>query len=254
MNIQSAHVALARLGIDLGQFQEVGQERAIGLLAADREPFYQILAALGGDKADVLAAKQENLDLAALLQEPHQHQGKVLPVRGLARRVARVEVPDADIRQRFGIDHYFEVDLSLPLERTIRLGADPKNQAEAVVYENRFPATICVRELPPGLVVGDNVRQSVETNAVFFKIWLYHSAYTSPVDVAQPAPLFLARQVQLVPLEEASSFWSDVVVGSLMLLAAATFVGIFLWYRWSDRRSGPLADVSPPKPDFSDVR
>ena len=254
MNVHRAHVALADLGVDIGRFQEVGKERAIGLLAADREPFYQILAALGSGKADDLPLQQETLEVVALLQEPGTHQGKKLPVRGLARRVARVEVPDPDIRRRFGIDHYFEVDLSIPIDQTIRMGADPKNKESAVIYENRFPATICVRELPAGLVVGDELRQSIESQAVFFKIWLYHSTYARQAKLPQPAPLFLARTVRVVPVEEASTFWSDLVVGTAMALAAAVFVGIFLWFRWSDRDRRQSAEVSPSKPDFSDLR
>ncbi len=258
LSVTPAHVALAGLGVDIGRFQLVGKERRIGLSAADREPFYQILATLADEPAaGLLSSPAPGLDLARLLKEPQKVQGHVLPVRGLARRVARVEVPDVDIRQRFGIDHYYEVDLSLPLRQTIRLGSDPANKADAVVYENSFPATICVRELPAGLTVGDGLRQPVEASAVFFKVWLYQSTYTDRARLAQPAPLFLARQVQVVAEQETPRWWSDVIVGAAMAVALLTFVGILLWFRWSDRahdKRKPADETPQPQPDFSDLR
>ncbi|HUE70791.1 MAG TPA: hypothetical protein VMP01_07865 [Pirellulaceae bacterium] len=255
LGVTPAHVALASLGVDIGRLQAVGLERRAGLTAVDREPFYQILSALEGEQAAKLLTQKQPLNLAALLQEPQEHTGDVLPVRGLARRVLRVDVPDVDIRRRFGIDHYFEVDLSLPLEQTIKLGADPIAKNQAVVYEHSFPATICIRELPPGLAVGDDVRQSIEASAVFFKLWLYHSAYAKEAGLAQPAPLFLARSVQVVADEKPSLFVADVVVGLAMAIAALVFVGIVLWYRWTDRAAKPTppADAAA-KPDFSDLR
>lgn len=256
LGVTPAHVALASLGVDIGRLQAVGQERRAGLTAVDREPFYQILSALEGEQAAKLLAKgHSKLELAPLLQEPQEHTGNVLPVRGLARRVLRVDVPDVDIRRRFGIDHYYEVDLSLPLEQAIKLGADPKAKNQDVLYENSFPATVCIRELPPGLAVGDDVRQPIEASAVFFKLWLYHSAYTKEAGLAQPAPLFLARSMQVVADEERSSFWANVVVGLAMVIAALTFVGIVLWYRWTDRAATPtLSADAAARPDFSDLR
>jgi hypothetical protein len=254
LGVTPAQVALASWGVDIGRLQIVGQQRRAGLTSDDREPFYQILSALAGEPAAKrLATRSGDLDLAPLLQEPLKHTGEVVPVRGLARRVLRVDVPDVDIRRRFGIDHYYEVDLSLPLSKTIKLGADPKSKA--LLYENSFPATICMRQLPPGLAVGDDVRRPIAASAVFFKLWLYQSAYTKEAGVAQPAPLFLARSVQVVADEEPSSFLADVIVGLAMAIAAATFVGIILWYRWSDRaaRPAPPADAVA-KPDFSDLR
>lgn len=255
--IDRAHVALGRLGVDIGRFQEVGREKGTGILAAEREPFYQILDAVADERAaEILHADGAALDVVPLLQQPEKLQGHLLPVRGIARRVARIDVPDADIRQRFGIDHYYEIDLSVPLAQTIRLGADPKKKAEAVVYENSFPATICVREIPPGLRVGDDVRQMVRAEALFFKIWLYQSAYTSPAKLVQPAPLFLARRVQIVQEAAPSRWLSDAIVGTAMVLALLTFVGIAIWFRWSDRsrnRRELQVDSGQPKPDFTNL-
>jgi hypothetical protein len=257
LNIDQAHVALARLGVDIGRFQEVGQGEEAGISAAEREPFYQILAALGDERAAGVLKPRADFDMGRLLQKPEAHQAQVLPVRGVARRVARIDVDDGDIRQRFQIDHYYEVDLTVPLTRTISLRADPKKKEGALVYENSFPATICVRELPPGLSVGDNLRKLVEADALFFKVWHYHSAYTASAQLPQPAPLFLARQVRLVKEEPPSHWISDVLVGTAMVLAIVTFVGIALWFRLSDRsarRRDALADEKPQKPDFSDLR
>ena len=256
LGVTPAHVALASLGVDIGHLQLVGQERRTGLTAVDREPFYQILAALDDERASkLLSSAGSDVQLPPLLQAPTRHSGEVHRVHGLARRVLRVDVPDVDIRRRFGIDQYYEIDLSLPLAQTIKLGADPQAKGEAVVYENSFPATICVRELPPGLAVGDDVRQSITASAVFFKVWLYSSGYTKEAGLAQPAPLFLARTVEVADEKGPATFWADVVVGAALTAVALGFIGIFLYFRISDRTKSPAPIASQAaKPDFSDLR
>jgi hypothetical protein len=256
LGVVPAHVSLASLGVDIGRLQDVGDDRRAGLTAVDREPFYQILVAVADQRAgQLLVPIDTKLDLAPLLTRPQEHAGQVHHIRGLARRVLRVDVPDVDIRRRFGFDHYYEVDLSLPLDQTIKLATDPQDKSKAIVYENSFPATICVRELPAGLSVGDDIRQSIVAKAVFFKLWLYQSGYTKEAGVAQPAPLFLARSLELLAVEEPSSFWADVVVGLAMAIVALLFVGVILWYRQSDRaaKSTPSAEAMA-QPDFSNLR
>lgn len=257
LGIDQADVALAKAGVDIGRFAEVGKEKALGLLSADREPFYQILSALGDERANALLASVEReFDVAQVLQQPERLQGHALPVRGIARRVARIEVPDPDIRQRFGIDHYYEVDLTLPLKQKIRLGTDPKKKSAGVVYENSFPATICLRSLPADLPLGDDLHEPVEANALLFKIWLYQSPYAAEAKLAQPAPLLLARDVRVVREQPASSLVSDLLVGGALLAALLSFVGIILYFKFSDRTAAGRAAAAPsvPPPDFSSLK
>ena len=62
----------------------------------------------------------------------------------------KVPVSDRDVRRRFGIDHYYEIDLFVPLgDKTLRFGKDAKGE-ENPVYANTFPATLIVRRAAAG--------------------------------------------------------------------------------------------------------
>jgi hypothetical protein len=115
--------ALARLSMDISLWDDVRELNHRPLGSADREVFYQLLAALGKPGATALRAPAgERLAIGPLLQQPQDFQGNVLPIAGTARRITRIDVPDADIQARFGIDHYFEIDLFVPLGESSEAG------------------------------------------------------------------------------------------------------------------------------------
>jgi len=65
-------------------------------------------------------------------------------------------VSDADIRSRFSIDHYYEIDLFVPLA-TRACGSAMIRPAKTIRFiANKFPATLIVRDLPPGFPQGES--------------------------------------------------------------------------------------------------
>jgi hypothetical protein len=253
-HIGPPQLALARLGMDLSLWDEIrkSKERALG--SGDREGFYQLLAALGKPEANDLKAHEKPLDIVPMLEKSEDHFGDVSPVQGLARRVMKVPVSDADIRSRFGIDHYYEIDLFVPLgDASLRFGNDPTGETNPV-YRNKFPATLIVRDLPPGFPQGENVHELVATDAVFFKVWNYRSSYTSKFGQLQPAPLFVASTARVVSTETAGNW----ITSSLVLVAFALGLGVVVLIGWiygrDDRKpssSSSKTATSGPPPDFS---
>ena len=183
----------------------------------DREAFYQMLHALGKPEAAKLKATgPDPLDPVPLLKAPEEHHGEVLRVRGRVQRVMKVPVEDADIQRRFGIKHYYEIDLFLPLgDTSLRFGKDPKGEKNPV-YGNTFPVTLIVRELPPDLPEGENVRDVVRADGVFFKVWTYRSKYTDKFNQLQPALMFLAAQPDG---RRATEPRANVVISALVIAA-----------------------------------
>ena len=188
-HVGEAQRALAALGMDVSLWDDVETSKDHSLTAVDREAFYRLLAAVGQPNARSLHSTiKPSLDLVPLLEKPTEHFGDVLPVEGIARRVMRIPVSDPDINSRFGIDHYYEIDLFLSLANaSLRFGSDPTGEKNPV-YRNAFPATLIVRTLPPGLAEGENVHELVRADGVFFKVWTYRSSYTSRFGQLQPAP------------------------------------------------------------------
>src|SRR5262249_35731895 len=119
---------------------------------------------------------------------------------------------------------------------SLRFGDDPTGEKNPV-YRNAYPATLIVRDLPPGLKEAENVHELVRADGVFFKVWTYRSNYTSRFGQLQPAPLFIAKSAQLVPIRAAANW----VTGALVLGALVLALGVTAVVVWglgaSDRQA-----------------
>jgi hypothetical protein len=254
-HIGSSQLALAKAGMDLGLWDDIRDAKDHALTAADREGFYQLLSVVGrADAGQLRPAIDQALSVVPLLEKPAEHFGDILPVQGIARRVMKVPVSDADIQSRFGIDHYYEIDLFVPLgDAALQFGKDPTGEKNAV-YRNTFPTTLIVRDLPADLREGENVHEQVRADGVFFKVWTYKSSYATRFGQLQLAPLFIAHQPRVVPVVT-TVHW---VTASLVVVAFALAIGvtgvIVLWYGRSDRAAlakSKLRPQSSAPPDFS---
>jgi hypothetical protein len=226
---------LAQAGFDLSLFDMVRDTNGKGLVTADREPFYQLLAAIGRLETAGSGAASTPLDVVPLLDQAASHHGEFYSVRGTARRIVKVMISEAGIRERLGLDHYYEIDLFVPLgEAKLRFDG-PKPADENPVFENTYPVTLIARQLPPGLTEGENLHEQVTANAVFFKLWTYESAYMARFSRVQPAPLLIAYEPRLV---SAANQDSGALGRAITVLLASLLVVTFAtwwWYRRGDR-------------------
>ncbi|MEX0819541.1 MAG: hypothetical protein WD070_08100, partial [Pirellulaceae bacterium] len=184
---------LASLGMDISLFDDVRPLNRKPVTQADRECFYQLLATFG--KADADAARSHTsrpVELAPLLQQPETQHGRLMIVRGTARRAMLIRVDDQDIRERFGIDHYYQIDIFIRLgDQVVRLGK--QGDAESPTFTNSYPVTVCVLQLPPDLPEGTDIREEVSIPAACFKLWAYRSRFVSAYDQKQlqVSPMFI---------------------------------------------------------------
>jgi hypothetical protein len=141
------------------------------------------------------------------------------------------------------------------------MGKDPTGE-ENPVYNNAFPATLIVRELPQGLVEGENLNEPLETAAVFFKVWSYRANYTEQFNKLQPAPLFIAERPESYRELRPSHWLTDIFVGGAMGTAVLVLIAVLWWFQRSDqvhraelKKSGTTAPGAEPSgpPDFSNV-
>ena len=62
------------------------------------------------------------LDVSKSIRNASTLQGDLMHLSGTVRKVTKVEVPDYDVKQRFGLDHYYQIDMFMPLgDRSIQL-------------------------------------------------------------------------------------------------------------------------------------
>ncbi len=219
---------LGRLGMDVGLLEEVRPRGPIR--AEEREAFYQMLAAAGRTgPGELLQAAGRELEASGrgeysvvpLFNEPETQVGRLVYFTGTARQVIRVVVDDADIRARFGIDHYYQL---------------------AVVTEESSPHPIyfCVLEVPKGMPQGSGsgFGERVTVAGFFFKKWLYRpsGSYTNspepdaPAVTYQPAPLMLGRDVVWHPRTEPPTDTLAAAIAGALFVVALAGVWLAIWY------------------------
>lgn len=243
---------LGRAGMDVSLFDNLDQAKPIG--HNDRDCFYQMLWAVGrADPQAMRSVAHPNFNIAELLKEPAEQAGQFYQLRGLARRALRVRVDAPDVQEKYGIDHYYEVDVFLPLPRTLKL-VDPRDGV-ARQYQT-YPITICVRELPEGLQEGSTIRQEVAVDASYMKLWSFRSRFMSGDETEdapqrrQVSPLFIASTVRTVEPAQEKIVWPEtaLVTGFLFSLVV---IGLSAWYYsrsdrafvdWRQRRPAELKD------------
>ena len=225
--LSANQVFLAQRGMDLGLFDPVRKRNRMEVGSEDRECFYQLMAVVDRITADEFASRApDEFELARLLQEPDQQHGQIQQVKGTARRITRVVVEDRDVQQRLGIDHYFQIDMFVPLgNQVVRLGR--ADEGETPTFSNTYPVTVCVRTLPDELSVGQQ-RQEMRIPAVFFKLWAYRSQFVSSYDTRQLqiSPMLIGAQPVLISRDLSSSSSTGLGLAVAFLLF---FAGIWIW-------------------------
>ncbi len=264
-------VLLADLGMDVGLFDDVRTRHRKRMGVEDRECFYQLLAAIGrADPQQLNARARRDVPFGPLLQQPEQQQGRLLMIEGTVRRVTKVLVGERDIQQRLGIDHYYQIDLFVPLgNQKVRLG-EASEDKEAPTFEDVYPVVVCALRLPPELPEAADLHEDVRIAAVYFKLWPYRSEYVSSFDThqLQISPMLIGLEPEVRTRELPANPWFGLAAG----LGFLVVLGVLWWGLWrsgrsdarfdrrvlrrhrpSDRESldaSNLDDV-PDKPDFS---
>jgi hypothetical protein len=232
---------LGELNVDVGLLDDVRDDAP--LTALDREAFYGILAAMRQAKPGQLlqTAKDElkrnqrpAFSVVPLFDEPARQRGRLVCLSGTAGRVVRVPLDDPEAASRFGLDHYFEIDL---------FTADSQNN----------PLVVCVPDLPKGMPTGDaaGYREPVEVAGVFFKVWRYPAlprdggsqADAGAKAVTQRAPLVIG-QTPVWHVKKPPRVSMTSVVAGVLLALVLIGVWLLLWHlRQGDQEFDSLHDL-----------
>jgi hypothetical protein len=245
---------LGRLGMDFALFDDVHDRGPL----EERECFYQMLSAVRraedgqieragrneiAERRDYLermvrnphqlskdrAAAQRALergkddcdDIVPLFNDPAGQRGKLFLLWGEALRAIKIRVDDPDIVKRFGIGHYYEIEI---------ITADSQNN----------PIVCCVAEVPPDMPLGESIHQSVRIAGFFLKSWAFDARKSAGSDSSpgqkqrrQLAPLLIAKTVRVLkpPAPRPPSVILPACLVVLVVLGAA-----LIWYvRRGDR-------------------
>ena len=244
LGVDEDAVRLARLGMDIGLFDELANRHGQSVGSPERECFYRLLAALRNPRAErELPRTPQPINLTELLLRPAENEGKSLVLEGTLRRLTPIDVNDEDINAAFDIDAYYQLDAFVSLgKRSIRLGR--QDDPDAPVFEGQFPVTICVAKLPPELqAIADQQLKDGERNrmlneviyvkGVFFKVWSYHTQFvdSSSSTNRQVSPMIIAYSIEMEQPERRGPL-TGLAVGIVFILV----LGATWFYVWRNSR------------------
>ena len=222
------HVLLGSMGMDVGLFPQVTDGAA--LLAEDRECFYQLLFTVRNATPERIG-KQELTphDFEAWLMQPDEQHGKLITIRGICRQASKVIVDDADIQERFGMSHYYELVVFVSLETDIEFTRDDGESA----YFTEYPIVVCVRQLPEGMPIGPNIREPVQVTGVYCKLYGYRTErFTRESRYVQTSPLLVGLKPIWLNEEPARNPWiGPLIGGSFVVLLAGVWLSLWFYGR-----------------------
>jgi len=164
-------------------------------------------------------AAGESEDVVPLFNTPELVRGRLFTLVGTARRAIEIRVDDADIRERFGLDHYYEIELITPDSRG-------------------NPIVCCVRELPQDMPTGDDIYESIRATGFFLKTWGFRTAQSAESEPGtlrkQLAPLLIGRDLQRLVFDHSASESRRVTIA----LVAGGVVALFAIGWWLNRDGG----------------
>lgn len=231
-------VLFADQGMDIGELSHVKDRAKFDGL--EREPFYQMLAAVRripvdrqNDVANLTVSEHLTRPDEGLMVAPEKYRAKFMRLTGLCRRITRIEVDDEDIQQRLGIDHYYELSVFVPIANPI-VSQRAGDESTRKQFSNDYPVLVCVAELPPGLSVGEDLHQSVAVTGAFFKLWAYRTPFMSQEDFTrrQISPLFIAASVEKYAAPS-NPQTNQFVLAMLVVLGLVVGLGIAFGFMFS---------------------
>jgi hypothetical protein len=217
---------LGQLGVDMALFDDVVQGVEIG--GGEAECLYSMLEAaprIDGEELERVArAYQFGLQkdfpyeyrdpgdpsnsfvLNAVRSRPERSAGVTATLSATALQAFRVQMNGEDAA-KYGFDHYYQINASVPLEPTIKVvqqrkavadGGGDANEAAAAEQTEELrkdmSVVFCVRRLPAGFPEGEKISESIRVHGFFFKTWAAASAKSVEKNprVRQPYPMFIA--------------------------------------------------------------
>ncbi len=239
---------LSSYGFDCGLLSGIASRARLPLVHDEIEPFYEMLRVAAAVQPDAIP---ERIMTVRMLKEAPSLVGQWIQVDLETARFSRVLLTDAKQIQQLGQDFYWQVDAFGELTN-VRIELEAAAGSEKLIFENRFPVSLAILQLPDTLkgVFGDDVavqgaaelsatragrvdmkmqKESVTVNGFFYRLWSFESDYTESRGGRQVAPLIIASTLQLRSGELTGTGGVGVIGWGLMLLIVGGMVAAFVY-------------------------
>ena len=240
---------LSRRGVNAAELPGLNDRHQLSLVSDDADTFYAMLGAAAGSPP---FPKPVQVQPIQLLQDYDSLTARYVAMQVETIQVTRISVSDQLRRRQLGSDHYFQIDSVGQLGNTIvriepPAGSGPSNkrQSEPAVFEDRYPVSIVMRDLPGFLKKairdregGDSVVSAinvqVQVDGFFFRLWSYQSDYMKQFgDTKQFGPLLVAAELRNLEAESSDPLGIHMIGWGAAVLVGLAIVTIFIWHRQS---------------------
>ena len=238
-------VALASTGFDVAQLDRIKSCNGKALGTKDADAFYQMLTTVGTGH-DIPPA----VPIKSVIAKSTENIGARVELTARCRACTRVKVGDPDKRERYGIDHFYQMFVFPDLDQAIVLTENTPDGPAKAVYK-RFPVTICATQLPEGLSPEDVSGSAISIDGTFFRIWKYDAEINQQANTsATISPLIITRDIKVI--ETAS--WMNHLVTWVFGGIAALIAFMYAYHRvFSKKQTRPTESILDTLPDQIDV-
>jgi hypothetical protein len=152
--------------------------------------------------------------------------------------VTQVQAPE-EIRQRYGLDHYYQLDVFLPLgSKVIRVADKDKKEEEQATIHGQYPVVCYAVHLPSELlppeggVSDEGTSRPVRISGTFYRLWSYQSEFMTSLadDQWQVAPLVMISNVEVTGK-------TNPYLGLVGGLSFLVLLGLIWWSQWRYSRT-----------------
>ena len=222
LEVDALKVALAKEGVDISLLDIVKSRKGKPIGNRESTCYWQMMAA---SKAVAATDPAERIDFATMLRNPIDSVGKAAALRGRVRQCVPVKVTSPEVMELLGVETWYQLTLFPDLDgRPIEVGT---RDGDPEVYQNAFPVTVCILDLPQGYDFESIVGSTFQCSGIFYRIWAYPSERTEDSNLeAQPSPLIMGASMLKV---ESTGGQLQAMLGAI-LLAMFVAIGFIGWF------------------------
>ncbi len=241
---------LSQQGVDVSLLADVAARNRLPLMADDGDAFYSLLAAADQiGRRPGTTSPPKDVEPVSLLREPDEYVGEWMRMSLDTVQVTRVAVTESDRQKQLGSDHYFQIDAVGDLGNVVVQIARPEGeQGPPARFENRYPVSLVVRELPDflrqriraqegGEAMVSEISEPIVVDAFFFRLWSYATDYMKLYGGGdQFGPLLIAARIRSGDQDRGDPAGVGIIGWIAAGAILSAMLGIWLWNRAVSKR------------------
>ena len=242
-------IRLAAKGFDVSQLDLIKSCNGKPLGSRDSEAFFQMLSTVNADPTSP-GTNSPAVPIKSIIAKSTQNIGARVTIQARCRDCTKVPVIDPDKRERYGIDHLYQLILFPDLKQSIVLNETTKDGPVKAVYE-RFPITVCCTELPAGMSVDDIEGNTLLIDGTFFRVWKYDAEINKKANTSGTiSPLIIAGEPEVI----ATSMWLSQLFSWVFGIVAVGLAFMYAYHRiFGSKQPRPTESILDNLPEKLDL-